>query len=409
VREKAESLEREAHTFASVMETYLAAAKLKLRTQTWVRTERCLRVWCESLHPLPFTAITRRDIAALLAPIAARGAFISSNNVRSNLSALFNWAIGQGLTESNPVVGTIKHEEKARKRVLSVPELVAIWHALDDITNNYIRIDYAGIVRVLMLTGQRRLEIGELRFCEIRDEETFIDEGLPITGPAIVLPPERTKNGCKHIVPLSKPAQTILLTYPRGSDFGNSGDDTSGPDTLIVDPDAYLIATGTAREGAFLPGTGAWTVTVNGTVLSQNFVGINVGQFNPGVTTITIGPEGEVGGVTGINLGSSAIINNAGTIFGGDAGIKIDSSAIINNTGPIIGGQWAILADIFNRGHVTLTNSGEIDGVVEFGEIAFATLRRAKKDLGIKSRKQRGDVAGAWAWELPPKKAPYTP
>jgi putative DNA primase/helicase len=41
--------------------------------------------------------------------------------------------------------------------------------------------------------------------------------------------------------------------------------------------------------------------------------------------------------------------------------------------------------------------------------IAFATLRRAKKDLGIKSRKQRGDVAGAWKWELPPKKTPHTP
>jgi hypothetical protein len=41
--------------------------------------------------------------------------------------------------------------------------------------------------------------------------------------------------------------------------------------------------------------------------------------------------------------------------------------------------------------------------------IAFATLRRAKKDLGIKSRKQRGDVAGVWTWELPPKNAPYTP
>jgi hypothetical protein len=57
--------------------------------------------------------------------------------------------------------------------------------------------------------------------------------------------------------------------------------------------------------------------------------------------------------------------------------------------------------------HRTIYLSGiDADGKVAK---AFATLRRAKKDLGIKSRKQRGDVAGAWRWELPPKKPPHTP
>jgi putative DNA primase/helicase len=36
--------------------------------------------------------------------------------------------------------------------------------------------------------------------------------------------------------------------------------------------------------------------------------------------------------------------------------------------------------------------------------IAFATLKRAKKELGIKSRKQHGRTDGQWLWELPPKK-----
>jgi putative DNA primase/helicase len=41
--------------------------------------------------------------------------------------------------------------------------------------------------------------------------------------------------------------------------------------------------------------------------------------------------------------------------------------------------------------------------------ISKRTLDRAKKELGIKSRKQRGSTGGGWFWELPPKKTHHTP
>jgi putative DNA primase/helicase len=41
--------------------------------------------------------------------------------------------------------------------------------------------------------------------------------------------------------------------------------------------------------------------------------------------------------------------------------------------------------------------------------ITIVTLRRAKKELGIKSRKQRGSADGAWVWDLPPQGAHATP
>jgi integrase len=87
--------------------------------------------------------------------------------------------------------------------VLADRELAIVWHALPD-------SDYGEIVKLLILTGQRREEIGALRRSEVDLEELVI-----------ALPPERTKNGRPHEVPLSKPALAILKSRPSraGRDF----------------------------------------------------------------------------------------------------------------------------------------------------------------------------------------------
>src|SRR5262249_50074359 len=64
--------------------------------------------------------------------------------------------------------------------------------------------DFGNIVKLLMLSGQRRSEIGGLRWSEIDLREGQIN-----------LPGERTKNGHPHFVPLSEPVRTILSAQPR--------------------------------------------------------------------------------------------------------------------------------------------------------------------------------------------------
>ena len=74
-------------------------------------------------------------------------------------------------------------------------ELAAIWNALP-------ASDYGAIVKLLMLTGQRRDEIGALRWSEI-----------DLSGEGVIhLPKERTKNRRPHMVPLSPAARAILAT-----------------------------------------------------------------------------------------------------------------------------------------------------------------------------------------------------
>ena len=68
-------------------------------------------------------------MAARLADIADESGGYAANRARAALSALYAWAIAEGLTDANPVVGTRKAvDEIARDRVLTDAELAAIWN-----------------------------------------------------------------------------------------------------------------------------------------------------------------------------------------------------------------------------------------------------------------------------------------
>jgi integrase len=132
-----------------------------------------------------------------LGGIAGENGPIAADRARAAFSAFFTWAIREGLCEINPVVGTNKAAElKSRKRVLTDEELKIIWHAAPE-------TDYGRIVRLLILTGQRREEIGGLRWPEVDTAKRVIR-----------LPGDRTKNHRDHNVPLTKAALAILNAQP---------------------------------------------------------------------------------------------------------------------------------------------------------------------------------------------------
>jgi integrase len=157
------------------------------------------------LHRLPLKTVGRDVIASRLRAITRESGPSAANWARSTLSAMYAWAIGEGLCDANPVLATNQAtEKKARERVLSDSELAAIWNSAPD-------NDYGRIVRLLMLTGQRRHEIGGLRWSEIDFDAKVIS-----------LPGERTKNGKRHDVPLYSAAMDIInsTTERRDPVFG---------------------------------------------------------------------------------------------------------------------------------------------------------------------------------------------
>jgi len=189
-----------AESFGGEVDRYLAQRKLKLKPRSFVEMERHLTKDAKPLHSIKLTEIDRRAIAVLLGGIETANGPYARNGVRASLSGFFAWAIKEGLIETNPVTGTAKAEDNGpRDRVLTQDELRSIWRGLGEDR-------FSDIVRLLILTAQRREEIGGLRLSEID-----FDRGL------IVLPPARTKNKREHQLPISAQVRAILQRRINGA------------------------------------------------------------------------------------------------------------------------------------------------------------------------------------------------
>ena len=82
------------------------------------------------MHPLPIDSITRKDIAERIVAIARQNGSVTAARVRANASALYTWAMQMGLTDSNPVIGSVQPKEsEGSTRVLTDAELAAVWRA----------------------------------------------------------------------------------------------------------------------------------------------------------------------------------------------------------------------------------------------------------------------------------------
>jgi len=210
---KHEAHARASETLGAQLPRYLAFKRASLRPRSYAQVERHLTVHAKPLHnrPLASLANDRRHVAVVLAKVAEASGPVEANMVRSSLSACCRWLMGEGLLDGNPIIATNKAAQNgARKRVLSDAELKRVWNGLDDGR-------YGAIVKLLVLTGLRREEIGGLRWDEIDLDRKLIH-----------LPAERCKNKRPHDQPLSSAALAIIAALPREGDkvfaaFGSWG------------------------------------------------------------------------------------------------------------------------------------------------------------------------------------------
>jgi integrase len=214
-----------ATTFGGVADEYLKRyVEKNTRPKTQRETKRILDV---DVKPVwgkrPISSITRADVAALLGTIgdkrkgkqARHGGEVQQNRTLTRLGTLFNWAVEKGYISTSPVAGMKKnYAEKPRDRALTDQELVWFWKGCEQ-----LEWPWQQIFRLLLLTAQRRAEVGTMEWSEL-------DLGKRVW----TIPPAKSKNGKEHYVALAESVVQILAPLrkeagrdPKGNVFTTTG------------------------------------------------------------------------------------------------------------------------------------------------------------------------------------------
>ncbi len=168
----------------------------------------------------PAAALDHATVIKVIDGIAGAGSAPIAGRTLAYGRACYGWAVARRKLPMNPFAGLpqVQGSAPARDRVLTAAEVGAIWRAA-------LRLGtpFGPLVRVMLLTGQRREEVAGMRWLEISDN----GDG---TG-TWTIPAERAKNGRAHVMHLPPTAWTILQSVERvdGQDLVFSTTGTTPP------------------------------------------------------------------------------------------------------------------------------------------------------------------------------------
>jgi integrase len=198
--EKAEekAQDRNAESFASIADLFLneyVSQKLRPNTQSEYR-QIINRYLGPAWDARKARDITRADIKVLLADVRGRTEKgVMANRTLAVVRKLFGWAVDEDLIQASPAYKVARPvQEYPRERVLSAPEIKALWMALADQPANV-----AAFFKLAILTCQRRGEILGMAWAE-----------LDLGDRWWTIPGARTKNKRQHRVYLVPAAIEIL-------------------------------------------------------------------------------------------------------------------------------------------------------------------------------------------------------
>ena len=188
----------ETQTVTGIAEEFISRHAAQRR---WPEFERVVRKdVIPTIGKKQIRAVTKTDIVALLDTIIDRGAAVHANRVLTVTKRFFSWAVDRGSLDVSPAASVKKPTiEILRERVLTDAELRAFWYAC-----NSIGWPFGPIGKLLLLTGARRDEIGEMRWSELQLKDAVLEVAA-----------ERFKSGRPFVIPLVTAALDIAEALPK--------------------------------------------------------------------------------------------------------------------------------------------------------------------------------------------------
>lgn len=183
----------------------------KQHNKHWQETERIFKSdVLPKYAKVPLDEIKREHIIKILDEITGRGSHIMANRTLASLRKFFGWCVERGIIETAPT-SNIRMPSKpvSRDLVLMDEEIIAIWGEATK-----IGYPFGHIIKVLLLTGQRRSEVASMKWKDI-----------DLQNALWTLPREDTKSDREHTVPLSSLVVRLIKDAPNlgGYIFSSTG------------------------------------------------------------------------------------------------------------------------------------------------------------------------------------------
>ena len=300
---KTEREDRTANAFAPLARAFIEQ-HAKPKTRTWALSARLLGLRPDTLESIPngladrwrvrpVTEITPDDIHDLIDELRQRGVpgWARRNGgdsvawvAHARIAKFFSWLVERRVITANPCSAVRRPDASTpRDRVLSDDEIKWLWRACGQLGE-----PFGPLLKLLLLTGQRRSEVAEMTWAELTDDTWS-------------LPASRTKNARAHTVPLSRQARDLIADVHRIAGAGyvfttNGSTPVSGWSKTKRRLDAKMLDLARAEKpDATIP---PWTVhDLRRTVAS----GLQkLGVALPVTEKILNHVSGSFGGITGV-------------------------------------------------------------------------------------------------------------